>query len=155
MSVRGDLYLRPPSLIGDHVETPISPDKQDQPTALVVEDDQIIAMVVDHLLSRRGFIVEIAQDGRQALEFMNSMPKPSLVVLDVMLPYVDGFELIKKIRGHATWAEVPVVMLTAKSQEQHIVRALDDGANDYVVKPFRPGELMARIRRLVKEPETT
>ena len=66
------------------------------------------------------------------------------------MPYVDGFDLIKMIRGHATWSEVPVVMLTAKSQEQYIVRALDDGANDYVVKPFRPGELLARIRRVTK-----
>jgi DNA-binding response OmpR family regulator len=67
-----------------------------------------------------------------------------------MLPYVDGFDLIKKIRQHPTWNQVPVVMLTAKSQEHHIVRALDEGANDYLVKPFRPGELMARIRRVTK-----
>ncbi|HEX3085929.1 MAG TPA: response regulator [Pyrinomonadaceae bacterium] len=119
-------------------------------TALVVEDDQIIATVVEHLLSRRGFTVEIARDGRQALEFIEAKPKPAIVVLDVMLPYVDGFDLIKTIRGHATWSDVPVVMLTAKSQEQYIVRALDDGANDYVVKPFRPGELLARIRRVTK-----
>jgi DNA-binding response OmpR family regulator len=119
-------------------------------TALVVEDDQIIATVVEHLLSRRGFTVEIARDGRQALEFIEAKPKPAIVVLDVMLPYVDGFDLIKTIRAHATWSEVPVVMLTAKSQEQYIVRALDDGANDYVVKPFRPGELLARIRRVTK-----
>jgi DNA-binding response OmpR family regulator len=119
-------------------------------TALVVEDDQIIATVVEHLLSRRGFTVEIARDGRQALEFIEAKPKPAIVVLDVMLPYVDGFDLIKTIRAHATWREVPVVMLTAKSQEQYIVRALDDGANDYVVKPFRPGELLARIRRVTK-----
>jgi DNA-binding response OmpR family regulator len=119
-------------------------------TALVVEDDQIIATVVEHLLSRRGFTVEVARDGRQALEFIKAKPKPAIVVLDVMLPYVDGFDLIKTIRAHATWSEVPVVMLTAKSQEQHIVRALDDGANDYVVKPFRPGELLARIRRVTR-----
>jgi len=72
------------------------------------------------------------------------------VLLDVMLPYVDGFELIRKIREHPTWSQVPIIMLTAKSTEQHIVRALDNGANDYVVKPFRPGELMARIRRLTR-----
>jgi two-component system alkaline phosphatase synthesis response regulator PhoP len=119
-------------------------------TAIVVEDDQIIAMVVEHLLSRRGFTVEIARDGRQALTLMEEMPTPALVVLDVMLPYVDGFDLIRRIRAHTTWSKVPVVMLTAKSQEQHIVKALDDGANDYVVKPFRPRELMARIRRVIR-----
>lgn len=130
------------------VETLHTTDGQGQRTAVVVEDDQIIATIVEHLLSRRGFTVAIARDGRQALALMETMPKPSLVVLDVMLPYVDGFELIRRIRTHATWSEVPVVMLTAKSQEHNIVRALDEGANDYVVKPFRPGELMARIRRL-------
>jgi DNA-binding response OmpR family regulator len=125
-------------------------DGAESKTALVVEDDQIIATVVEHLLSRRGFTVEIARDGRQALAFIEARPKPAIVVLDVMLPYIDGFDLIKAIRAHATWSEVPVVMLTAKSQEQHIVRALDHGADDYVVKPFRPGELLARIRRVTK-----
>ena len=127
-----------------------SPDGQTKRTAVVVEDDQIISTMVEHLLSRRGFSVEIAHDGRQALAFLESMPPPALVVLDVMLPYVDGFDLIKQIRQHPTWNEVPVVMLTAKSQEQHIVRALDAGADDYLLKPFRPGELLARIRRVTK-----
>lgn len=131
-------------------ESGTSPDGGIKRTAVVVEDDQIIATMVEHLLSRRGFSVEIARDGRQALAFIESMPAPALVVLDVMLPYVDGFDLIRKIRQHPTWNEVPVVMLTAKSQEQNIVRALDEGANDYLVKPFRPGELMARIRRVTK-----
>jgi DNA-binding response OmpR family regulator len=63
---------------------------------------------------------------------------------------LDGFELIKRIREHATWNQVPIIMLTAKSQEHNIVRALDHGANDYLVKPFRPGELLARIRRVMK-----
>jgi DNA-binding response OmpR family regulator len=75
---------------------------------------------------------------------------PALILLDVMLPYLDGFELIRKIRRRESWSHVPIIMLTAKSQEQNIVRALDDGANDYVVKPFRPRELMARIRRLTE-----
>jgi two-component system alkaline phosphatase synthesis response regulator PhoP len=122
-----------------------------QRSALIVEDDQIVATVLEHLLSRRGYKVEVARDGRQATQYIDSATTtPALVVLDVMLPYVDGFELITKIRAHETWKEVPIVMLTAKSQEHQIVRALDRGANDYVVKPFRPGELMARIRRVTK-----
>ena len=67
-----------------------------------------------------------------------------------MLPYLDGFEIIKIIREHATWKHVPIIMLTAKSQEKNIVRALDHGANDYLIKPFRPEELLARIRRVTK-----
>ena len=123
---------------------------QTEPTAVVVEDDQIIVTLLEHLLSRRGFDVRIALDGRQATDFIDTLPPPSLVLLDVMLPYLDGFELIKKIREHATWNQVPIIMLTAKSQEQNIVRALDYGANDYLIKPFRPEELLARIRRVTK-----
>jgi DNA-binding response OmpR family regulator len=122
-----------------------------QPTAVVVEDDQIIVTLLEHLLSRRGFDVRIALDGRQATDFIDTLPSPpALVLLDVMLPYLDGFEIIKRIREHATWNQVPIIMLTAKSQEQNIVRALDYGANDYLIKPFRPEELLARIRRLTK-----
>ena len=120
-------------------------------TALVVEDDQIVANVLQHLLSRGGFKVELACDGRQATQYIDSAAgTPALVLLDVMLPYTNGFELITKIRQNETWKEVPIVMLTAKSQEQEIVRALDHGANDYVLKPFRARELMARIRRVTK-----
>jgi DNA-binding response OmpR family regulator len=119
-------------------------------TAVVVEDDQIIVKLLEHMLTRNGFEVQTALNGREAVAFMENLPAPALVLLDVMLPYLDGFELITKIREHATWKDVPIIMLTAKSQEQNIVRALDKGANDYVVKPFRPGELMSRIRRVVK-----
>src|SRR5580765_7200695 len=87
-----------------------------QPTAVVVEDDQIIVTLLEHLLSRRGFEVRIATDGRQAIDFLDTLPSPpALVLLDVMLPYLDGFEIIKRIREHATWNQVPIIMLTAKS----------------------------------------
>jgi two-component system alkaline phosphatase synthesis response regulator PhoP len=130
------------------LEAPPSPAER---TAVVVEDDQIIVTLLEHLLSRRGFNVRIALDGRQATDFMDTLASPpSLVLLDVMLPYLDGFEIIKRIREHATWNQVPIIMLTSKSQEQNIVRALDYGANDYLVKPFRPEELLARIRRVTK-----
>jgi DNA-binding response OmpR family regulator len=118
---------------------------------MVVEDDEIVVVLLESMLSRRGFRVEIARDGHQALNLIDTLPDPpTFVLLDVMLPYLDGFELIRKIREHVIWNDVPIIMLTAKSQERHIVRALDDGANDYVVKPFRPGELMARIRRFTR-----
>ena len=123
---------------------------QTEPIAVVVEDDQIIVTLLEHLLSRRGFNVRIAVDGREATDLIDTLPPPALVLLDVMLPYLDGFELIKRIREHATWNQVPIIMLTAKSQEQNIVRALDQGANDYLIKPFRPEELLARIRRVTK-----
>jgi len=138
-------------LVTSNQESGTSPNGEINRTAVVVEDDQIIATVVEHLLSRHGFNVRIARDGRQATDFMDSLlSPPALVLLDVMLPYLDGFELITRIREHASWNQVPIIMLTAKSQEHNIVRALDHGANDYLVKPFRPGELLARIRRVMK-----
>jgi DNA-binding response OmpR family regulator len=134
----------------DQIQNSETTQGQTNHSAVVVEDDQIIVTLLEHMLSRQSFAVRVARDGRQATEFIETLPPPDLVLLDVMLPYVDGFELIRKIREHATWNQVPVIMLTSKSQEQNIVRALDYGANDYLVKPFRPGELLARIRRVMK-----
>ena len=117
--------------------------------AIIVEDDEIVITLLEHLLSRHGFTVQTARDGRDATKLIETLAgPPALVLLDVMLPYLDGFELLQQIRRHLTWNEVPIIMLTAKSQEQNIVRALDHGANDYIVKPFRPRELLARIRRV-------
>ena len=76
----------------------------------------------------------------------------SIGALDVMLPYHSGFELVAHIRSKDLWREVPIVMLTADSAERDIVRALNAGANDYVVKPFNPKELTARLRRFLKTP---
>jgi DNA-binding response OmpR family regulator len=117
---------------------------------MVVEDDQIVAGILHHMLSRRGYKVHVAKNGLEALEMLETLEPPKLVMLDVMLPFLDGYELIDRIRGHATWAEVPIIMLTSKSRESSIVRALDAGATDYVIKPFQPEELMARVRRFVK-----
>jgi len=123
---------------------------QNRGTALVVEDDDQIGYLLRFILEREGFSVELAKDGRKASELIAQIPAPALAMLDVMLPYVDGYQLLGAIRARAEWSDVPVVMLTAKSQEKDIVRALDAGASDYVVKPFKPDELRARIKRLVK-----
>jgi DNA-binding response OmpR family regulator len=117
--------------------------------AVVVEDDPDIARLLKFILEREAFAVTLCEDGRAATTRLASNAVASLVVLDVMLPYVNGYELLGLIRKSAAWAGVPVLMLTAKSQEADIVRALDAGANDYVTKPFQPAELKARIRRLV------
>ena len=89
-------------------------------------------------------------DGQLAREFILKQEPASIVLLDVMLPYVDGFELMSLIRATPNWKSVPVIMLTAKTQEKDAVRALDAGANDYIHKPFSPAELLARIRRYVR-----
>ncbi len=119
-------------------------------TILVVEDNDEISYLIRFLLEREKFLVELARDGRAAEQAIDTMTPPSLAILDIMLPYTDGFQLLQRIRNRKEWEGVPVIMLTAKSQEGDIVRALEAGANDYVVKPFQPSELLARVRRLSK-----
>jgi two-component system alkaline phosphatase synthesis response regulator PhoP len=116
----------------------------------VVEDDQSMAALVTFLLDRQGFTTVLARDGREALVATDHMPAPHLVVLDLMLPYAGGVELITQIRSHPRWADVPVLVLSAHADEQSMVRALDAGADDYVSKPFRPEELMARVRTVLR-----
>jgi DNA-binding response OmpR family regulator len=119
-------------------------------TALVVEDDEQIAHILRFILEREGFEVHAAADGRAAEQLIDSLAPPAIATLDVMLPHADGYELLARIRARPGWAAVPVILLTARSQEKDIVRALDQGANDYLIKPFKPDELRARVRRLVK-----
>jgi DNA-binding response OmpR family regulator len=121
-----------------------------QPSVLVVEDDVHIAHVLGFMLERQGYRVIHVADGRAAVQHVASQPAPDLVLLDVMLPYVDGFEIVGLIRAQAGWEAVPVLMLTAKNTERDTVRALDAGANDFIIKPFQPQELLARLRRFLK-----
>ena len=123
------------------------------PLVLVVEDDDHIAQVLRFMLERQGYRVTHLADGRAASEYIGAADAallPDLVLLDVMLPYLDGFELVAQARARAEWAAVPILMLTAKNTERDTVRALDAGANDFVIKPFQPNELLARVRRFLK-----
>lgn len=126
------------------------------PLVLVVEDDDHIAQVLRFMLERQGYRVTHLADGRATSEYIAGagvrpdVALPDLVLLDVMLPYVDGFELVAQARARAEWAAVPILMLTAKNTERDTVRALDAGANDFVIKPFQPNELLARVRRFLK-----
>ena len=115
---------------------------------LVVEDDPVIAYLIEHLLTRKGFVVDVAADGRRAEQMMNTLSPPAVVVLDVMLPFVGGFELVERIRASVLWADVPILMLTSKANESYVVRAFGAGVDDYVTKPFRPDELIARVQHL-------
>ena len=121
-----------------------------KPKILVVEDDKSVSYLLEFILNREGFATASASDGRAAEILFDSEPLPLLILLDVLLPYQDGFQLIRIIRTKRGWGDVPIIMLTSNSHEEDIVRALDSGANDYVVKPFQPNELLARVRRLVK-----
>lgn len=119
---------------------------------LVVEDSSSVAAMLRFVLEREGYAVTAAADGREAQRLIATMPPPALAVLDILLPYADGFELIDDIRTHRGWQSVPILMLTSKGTDQDIARALDAGADDYMVKPFQPDELKARVRRLLRAP---
>lgn len=125
-----------------------SPETPGQPVVLVAEDDEQIAYLLQFLLEREGYRVQLARDGREAQRLVDEIPPPKLAILDIMMPYADGFEVLARLRAKPDWRSTPVIMLTARSQEKDIVRALDAGASDYIVKPFLPEELKARIRRL-------
>src|SRR5687767_10236582 len=120
--------------------------------ALVVEDDDQIAYLLQFILRKEGYTVTVARDGREARQFIDGTQVPTLVTLDFMLPHANGLELLSEIRSKAGWAHVPVLMLTARSQEKDIAHARASGATDYLVKPFKPEELRACIRRLVADP---
>ena len=115
---------------------------------LVVEDDPVMRNVLTVALRSHGYDVKAAAHGRDALREIQ-LRTPDGIIMDVVLPDLDGFEIIKQIRrAH----EVPIIVLSASGEERHQVRALDNGANDYVTKPFREGELMARIRAALRRP---
>ncbi len=116
-------------------------------TALLVDDDEDIAFLLRQLFLRDGFIVHTATNGRDAKEFIENSNPTDIVLTDLMLPYVSGFELITLIREDRHWKNVPIIVLSGKVTEGDAVRALNIGANDYVTKPYNPQELSARIRR--------
>lgn len=120
-------------------------------TIMVVEDNEDVAYLLKFMLEREGFNVLTAEDGRQATALIVGEEPPDLVLLDIMIPFVNGFQLLDKIKNTAGWKDVPVVMLSSKSQEGDVVRALENGAEDYVIKPFQADELLARLKSILKK----
>ena len=120
---------------------------------VVIEDEDAIRDVVEYNLQREGFVVRTARDGREGLRMVREHV-PKLVVLDLMLPELDGLELCRALRDDAATRLVPVIMLTAKGDESDIVLGLGVGADDYVVKPFSPKELVARVRAILRRNES-
>ena len=123
---------------------------QEEFDVLVAEDDDQISYLLNFMLTREGYKVKVANDGQEAMDAIENMKMPKLVLLDIMMPYFDGYQILEHIRGETDWTDVPILMLTAKSQEKDIVKALESGANDYVVKPFQPGELITRLKMLMR-----
>ena len=119
------------------------------PTVLICEDDPLLVDLLQYRLQASGYEVAVARDGGEALQRIREAT-PDAIVLDAMMPVMDGFELLRQIRADPRTAKTPVIMLSARKQESDIVTALRLGANDYVVKPFIPEELVVRLGRLIE-----
>lgn len=117
---------------------------------LVCDDDPLLVDLVSHRLSSRGYDVTVAADGAEALQLMADAP-PDALVLDAMMPVLDGYELLRRVREDPRTAKLPVIMLSARRQEQDVLSALELGASDYIVKPFIPEELVVRLGRLLDQ----
>lgn len=124
-----------------------APPPQESPHALVIAPDEHTAFLLEFMLQREGFVVASFPEGASAAEYIAREAPADVVVTDVVMPFVDGFELIKRIRANARWCAVPVIVLSAHSADRDMIRALELGANDYATKPFNAGVLLARIRR--------
>lgn len=116
---------------------------------LVIEDEEDILEVITYNLAKEGYLVEGATSGEDGLKAARNNP-PNLIILDLMLPGIDGFDVCKTLRHDSSTQQIPIVMLTAKGEEADIVIGLELGSDDYITKPFSPMVLIARIRALLR-----
>ena len=121
---------------------------------LVVDDEPTIGEVVGRYLQRAGYATRVARDGRSALAAVDD-ERPDLVVLDLMLPGLDGLEVMRRLRDRDRAARLAIIVLTARGEESDRVIGLRLGADDYVVKPFSPAELVARVDAVLRRVDTT
>ncbi|MDQ3280714.1 MAG: response regulator, partial [Acidobacteriota bacterium] len=119
------------------------------PLIVTADDDPTTTAIVRAVVTQAGMSCEVAPNGKRALELAREL-HPDAMVLDVNMPYLDGFEVLTALRGASETADIPVLMLTSVQQEHDVLRGFTLGADDYVVKPFNPMELLARVKRLVR-----
>ena len=118
---------------------------------LLAEDDELVAALVSDRLARDGYVVRREADGESALADALRSP-PDVAILDVMMPKMNGFEVLGRLRSAPQTADLPIIMLTGRGREEDVVRGFDLGATDYIVKPFSPAELAVRVRRHASVP---
>lgn len=117
--------------------------------ALVVEDDNLMAAVVKALLVKQGWTVDVVGDGESALRRLTEQPdKWRLAVVDLFLPHLSGLDLIRQVRARPELGATPIIVLSASAQEGDVVTALEIGADDFLTKPLRPSEFLARLKRV-------
>ena len=117
--------------------------------ALIVEDDENIQQLVEYNLLKEGYDTQCVSSGEEALKVATARC-PDIQILDLMLPGVDGLRVCRTLKGHSKTAHVPVIMLTAKGEEEDVVAGLEMGADDYVTKPFSPKVLLARVKTVLR-----
>jgi two-component system response regulator MprA len=117
---------------------------------LVVDDEEATRRLIRHRLESNGYTIRVCEDGREAADLLETGFEPSLAVFDIMMPRLDGTRLLRMIRDDEfpVDPELPVLMLTSKGREEHVLEGFESGADDYVTKPFRATELMARVETL-------
>ncbi|MEF8821922.1 MAG: response regulator [Halovenus sp.] len=116
---------------------------------LVADDDEPIRNLLTHRLESAGYSLRVCEDGREAADLLNEGYTPQLAVLDVMMPRLDGTRLLRMIRNGelAVDPDLPVIFLTSRGREEHLTEGFESGADDYITKPFRASELLARVQR--------
>jgi DNA-binding response OmpR family regulator len=119
----------------------------------IADDDETIREVVEFNLTKEGWDVVVFEDGDDCWEYLESQANepPSLVVLDVMMPELDGISVLERVRNHESLSDLPVLMLTSRNREEDIVQTLEAGANDFVAKPFSEDELVGKVKGILNE----
>lgn len=121
------------------------------PKVMVVDDEPDLVRLVEFILHKEGFEVVACSDGRSALALLEG-EKPDLIILDIMMPLMDGMEVLRQIRSHRATSRVPVIMLTAKTASVTVDEARQLWVSDYVMKPFDPEKLIVKVKKALKLP---
>jgi DNA-binding response OmpR family regulator len=119
---------------------------------LSADDDPVVQQFVSAILNENGYEVYTATDGEQAVAQAKAV-LPDLMILDLIMPYRDGYEVLRLLRESPETRAIPVIILSAKSKEEDIIRGLEGGADDFIIKPFNALELVARVRKVLSRPK--
>lgn len=124
---------------------------------LVVDDDEPIRQILTHNLESDGHTIRICEDGQDAVTLLEDGYEPALAIFDVMMPRLGGTQLLRMVRNDEfpVSEDLPVIMLTSRGREEHVLEGFESGADDYMTKPFKPAELLARVERYLDEQPTT
>jgi DNA-binding response OmpR family regulator len=117
---------------------------------LIVDDEVNIVISIEFLLKQAGYQVRLAHNGEEAMEHVADF-QPDLILLDVMMPKINGFEVCRRVRENPAWRDIKIVMLTAKGREVEVTKGLSLGADAYIVKPFSTKELMAEVKHILDD----